>query len=188
MNQQEQIKRMSQKEVVQALFFSQILFLTIALLISFFLFPSFSDWLDLFYWDFFDVIIFGGLSSIAIVIVNIILYKIFPPSFLDDGGMNQKIFTNQSIWNIFWLTLLIAISEEALFRGVLQTTFGYIPASIFFAVVHVRYLKKPVLLTAVVAMSFYLGFTYERTDNLLVPIMIHFLIDFLLGLYIRNKK
>ncbi len=178
---------MSQREVIQALFFSQLLFLIVALIISFFLFSSFSNWLDLFYWDAHDIIVFGGLSSVAIVLVNIVLYKVFPPSYLDDGGINQKIFTNQSVWNILWLTLLIAISEEALFRGVLQTTFGYIPASIIFAVVHIRYLTKPVLLIAVVAMSFYLGYTYELTNNLFVPMMIHFLIDFLLGLYIRNK-
>jgi len=188
MNQNEQIQRMSPSELMQALFLSQLLFFTIAIIGSFFFFDSLMNWLDLFYWDLKSILLLGSLSGAIIVIINIILEKILPPSMLDDGGMNRKIFENQSVWAIFWITLWIAISEEMLFRGLLQTTFGLIPASIIFAVVHVRYLKKPVLLTVVVLMSFYLGYTYYITNNLLIPIVIHFIIDFCLGIYIRNKK
>lgn len=188
MSQNEQIKRMSPSELIQALFLSQLMFLTIAIIGSFFFFDSLAVWLDLFYWDLKSILLLGSLSGAVIVIINIILGEILPPSMLDDGGINQKIFENQSIGSIFWITLWIAISEEMLFRGLLQTTFGLIPASIIFAVVHVRYLKKPVLLTVVVLMSFYLGYTYHVTNNLLIPIVIHFIIDFFLGIYIRNYK
>lgn len=188
MNQSEQIKRMPPNELVHALFLSQLIFFSIAIFVSYFLFPSFTDWYTLFHWNTKDILLLGGLSGVGIVSINIFLEEVLPPSMLDDGGINNKIFEKQSIWTIFWITLWIAISEEMLFRGLLQTTFGLIPASIIFAVVHVRYLKKPVLLFVVVAMSFYLGYTYYLTNNLLVPIMIHFVIDFFLGVYIRNKK
>lgn len=188
MKQSDQIKRMSPKELIRALFLSQLIFFSIAIFASYFMFPSFTDWNSLFHWNAKDILLLGGLSGAGIVFINIIMEELLPPSMLDDGGINDKIFEKQSIWTIFWITLWIAISEEMLFRGLLQTTFGLIPASIIFAVVHVRYLKKPVLLLVVVAMSFYLGYTYYVTNNLFVPIMIHFLIDFILGLYIRYKK
>lgn len=188
MKQSEQIKRMSPNELIQALFLSQLIFFAIAIIVSFFIFPSFTDWLELFHWDTKEILMIGGVSGLIIVAINICLEEVLPPHFLDDGGINEKIFDQQSIGTIFWITLWIALSEEMLFRGLLQTTFGLVPASIIFAVVHVRYLKKPVLLIVVVLMSFYLGYTYYVTNNLLVPITIHFIIDFLLGLYIRYKK
>src|SRR5699024_11474282 len=60
---------------------------------------------------------------------------------------------------------------ELLFRGVLQTTFGYIPASVIFALVHVRYLSKPVLLISVLLISFFIGYLFEVTGNLYVTIL-----------------
>lgn len=188
MKQSEQIKSMTKEELVHAVFLSQLIILTIAIMASYVLFSSFSDWIHLFQWNSEEIFILGGLSGLTIVFINIFLEKVLPSTYLDDGGTNDKIFKKQSFLTIFWITLWIAIAEEALFRGVLQTTFGLIPASIIFVVVHVRYLKKPVLLIVTTCMSFYLGYTYHVTNNLFVPIMIHFMIDFLLGLYLRNKK
>src|SRR5690625_1741473 len=110
---------------------------------------------------------------------------ILPKKYFDDGGINERIFKNQSIFNIFIIALIVAVSEELLFRGLIQTIFGYFIASTLFALVHVRYLRKPVLLISVLLISFYLGYLYEITNNLFVTIFAHFIVDFLLGVIIR---
>lgn len=81
--------------------------------------------------------------------------------------------------------MLIAFSEELLFRGVIQTHFGLLMASAIFAALHVRYLSKWFLFTMVVLLSFFLGYLYDVTGNLWVTIFAHFLIDFVLAVHIR---
>src|SRR5699024_12769703 len=105
---------------------------------------------------------------------------IFPKRYYDDGGINERIFKNLSIKEIFLITLLIAISEELLFRGVIQTTFGYLFASILFALVHLRYLKKPVLLISFLVISFLIGYIFLLTLNFFVSIITFFIFYFLL--------
>src|SRR5690625_5546204 len=120
--------------------------------------------------------------------VDILVMEVFPKRYLYDGVMNEIVFKNRTIADIFVLTLVIAISEEALFRGVIQTTIGFIPASILFALVHIRYLKKPVLFISVLLMSFYIGYLFEITGNLYVTMTVHFIVNFLLGLMIRRSE
>lgn len=88
----------------------------------------------------------------------------------------------------FLYTWFIAIAEELLFRGVLQTVFGFFSASVIFILVHFRYLNKPVLLISVIVTSFLLGFLYEATGNLYTVIVTHFIVDFLLGMIIHFKR
>lgn len=53
-----------------------------------------------------------------------------------------------------------------------------------FILVHTRYLLKPILLFFIILMSFFFGFLYEWTGNLVVTIVTHFTIDFIIGLFI----
>ena len=46
---------------------------------------------------------------------------------------------------ILVITFIIGFAEEFLFRGVVQTHFGIVIASFVFAVLHIRYIKKPFL-------------------------------------------
>ncbi|WP_077603057.1 CPBP family intramembrane glutamic endopeptidase [Oceanobacillus sojae] len=188
MKQYDLIKQMSKKELRIQLFFSQGIFFLLAMIVSFFLFDSFFDWLNLFKWNLKEIFFFGFLSAVIIVSIEIALMFVTPKKYLDDGGINELIFQNQPISFIFVFTLTVAICEEFLFRGAIQTTFGYLFASILFALAHIRYLKKPVLFLAALVLSFYIGWIYEYTANLIIPIVMHFFIDFLLGLVIRLKK
>jgi uncharacterized protein len=125
--------------------------------------------------------------------IDFLLMRYLPEHWYDDGGINEKIFQNRSIPHIFFLCLLIAFSEELLFRGVIQTHFGLFVASIVFALLHVRYLEKWFLFVMVVLLSFFLGYIYQRTNSLWVTIFAHFLIDFILAIdirlhYVRNMK
>ncbi|WP_027964488.1 CPBP family intramembrane glutamic endopeptidase [Halalkalibacillus halophilus] len=183
---QKKIERLSNKELIMNVYASQVLFIVIAILLSLLLFDSFDVFLDLFQFNWLEILIFGGIPAIIIVFIDIILIRLLPKKAYDDGGINEKLFKSLSIPHIFIITLVIAFAEELLFRGVIHTFAGYIIASLLFALIHFRYLKKTVLLISVLLLSFVIGYMYELTNNLLVPITAHFLIDFLLGIYYRH--
>lgn len=188
MKQAELIKQMSPSDLKKSLIFSQLLILIISIILSFILFESIYSWLVYFDFNINEIVYYGVIPGLLIVSIDLILMRFLPKRYYDDGGINEKIFKNRSIGDIFILALFIAISEEVLFRGVIQTTFGYFAASTLFALVHFRYLKKPVLLVSILLLSFYIGYLFEITGNLLVTISAHFIIDFLLGLVIRYQK
>lgn len=188
MRQNELLQNISDEDLKKSLLLSQGLFLLISLLLSLFLFEHILDWFRYFNFNLKEITYYGIIPGLIIVIIDVILMKKLPKRYLDDGGINERVFQNRSIADIFFLALIIAISEELLFRGVIQTTFGYFIASIIFALVHFRYLKKPVLFISVFLLSFYIGFLFEITGNLLVTITMHFTIDFLLGLMIKFQK
>lgn len=187
-SQSELIKQMSGKQVRQSVFLSQLLFVIIAVVASLFIFPNFLYWFDILELNLQQILIYGVPPALVLVIIEILLFKVVSKEALDDGGINEKVFKDASVGTIFILALVVAISEELLFRGLLQTTFGLIIASGIFAIIHVRYLKKPILFIFVVLTSFLIGYLFELTNNLLVVIVFHFALDFLLGLFIKYRK
>ena len=188
MDQSEIIKRMSDSEFNKQVILSQLLLFIISVIASLLLFNSMSDWLLYFKWDIKDICFYGIFTGFIIVALDLLLMVIFPKKYYDDGGNNERLFKDKSVIYIFAIALVVAISEELLFRGVIQSLFGYIFASIIFALVHVRYLKKPVLFISVLFVSFYIGYMFELTGNLIVTIAAHFTVDFILGLVIRFQR
>lgn len=188
MKQSELINQMSPNDLKKSLIVSQMFFLMISIVLSFIFFEHISNWLFYFELNGIDILYYGVIPGILIVTIDLVLMRFLPRRYYDDGGINEKVFKNRTTVEIFYLALIIAVSEELLFRGVIQTTFGYVIASTIFALAHFRYLKKPVLLVSVLLLSFYIGYLFEITGNLLVTISAHFIIDFLLGLIIRNQK
>ncbi len=187
MNQSELIKRMSPKEIRKALYMSQLFFLLLGIILSIFLFPSsLLHWKNLFIFDYKQIILLGIIPAMIIVLIEIFLYRVIPKRYFDDGGMNEKVFKHTTMLHVAFIALIVAISEELLFRGLVQTVFGYVFASSLFAVIHYRYLKKPLLFLLVILISFLIGYLFELTGNLLVTIAFHFVLDFLLGIYIRK--
>src|SRR5690625_2590803 len=182
------IKQMTDEEIRQQLLLSQVIFLCVAIFLSFFFFHDIRDCLTLFHFNISVIVTFGVFPAILLVGFELILYRFVPQSWIDDGGINEKVFKNQSVSSIFVIALVVSISEEALFRGVLQSTFGLFIATTIFIVMHVRYLMKPLLLVMIIVTSFLIGYLFFITENLLVVMMFHFLVDFLLGLFIKFKK
>ncbi|MFS8630602.1 MAG: CPBP family intramembrane metalloprotease, partial [Bacillales bacterium] len=152
-----------------------------------FLFDSFAEFRNIFDWTDKRIFTVGVAAGIGVFLLDLLLMKLFPLSYFDDGGVNKRIFQNRTVWQIFLISLSVAVSEEILFRGVIQTKFGLIIASVIFALVHYRYLFNPFLFINVILLSFFIGFIYLLTGNLLVTIMMHFVIDFFLGITYRIK-
>lgn len=188
MKQSEIIKQMSSEQLKQQIIFSQLIFLCIGIILSYFLFDNMVDWLDYFNWDTKQLLFYGVIPGLLIVLIDLLIMKYVPKRFHDDGGINEKIFRNRTITDIFIIAFVVAVSEELLFRGVIQSVFGYVFASTLFALIHFRYLKIPVLLISILFISFYIGYLFKITGNLFVTITAHFIVDFLLGLFIRFKK
>ncbi|ELK45371.1 CPBP family intramembrane metalloprotease [Halobacillus sp. ACCC02827] len=188
-SQAEIIHEMSDREVTVQLVFTQLVLLLLALAGSFFLFDSFqAEWRKLFYVELHTWVYFGIIPGLLILLIDFILMYSLPEKMYDDGGINVKVFQTRSVAGIVALTLLIAISEELLFRGVLHTQFGYIIASVLFALMHIRYWNKIVLLLSVLFVSFLLGYMFEWTGSITVTITAHFIIDLILALSIRFGK
>ncbi|ASK63314.1 CPBP family intramembrane metalloprotease [Virgibacillus phasianinus] len=182
------IKQLSDHDLKVQLIISQLVLIFIGFFLSNFLFDSLAMWMDYLTFSIFDVLYYGVIPGILIVLFDLACMYTFPKKHYDDGGINERIFSNLSVGEIFFLTLLISIAEELLFRGVLQTSFGYSVASLLFALVHFRYLQKPVLLVSILFVSFYIGYIFVLTESLLVTIVAHFMVDFILGLVIRFQK
>jgi uncharacterized protein len=182
----ELIKGLTDKELLSHLYMTQILLLGITFILGILLFDHFSYLRSI---DFSDVriLLIGVSAGAAVVIVDIILMKLLPKSFYDDGGLNERIFKNRSVLHIAWIAALVAFSEELLFRGVIQTKVGLILASLIFAIIHFRYLFNWFLFSNIVILSFFIGSVYEWSNNLALTMIMHFTIDFLLGLYIKYK-
>ncbi|MFC7320727.1 type II CAAX endopeptidase family protein [Halobacillus campisalis] len=187
--QAELIKQMSSKEITFHLLITQVVLLLIAIVLSLIFFPSpLEQWMQLFEVQFPEWVLFGIIPGLIVISVDFLLIALLPERYYDDGGVNKKVFENQSVVKIFLITLLIAICEEALFRGVLQTQFGFVIASTLFALIHFRYLKKVVLFVSVLLVSYFIGYIFHITGSLPVTITSHFLIDFVLGLWIYSRS
>ena len=91
------------------------------------------------------------------------------------------------------VSALAGIGEELLFRGVLQAGLseawspmaGIVVASLLFGAAHAVSLSYLVLATL---MGLYLGLLYHLTGNLLLPIIVHALYDWIaIHFYLRRS-
>jgi uncharacterized protein len=183
----ELIKGLTDRQLLSHLYMTQIILLGITFILGILLFDHFSYLKTI---DFSDVriLLIGVPAGAFVVIVDIILMRLLPKSFYDDGGLNLRIFKNRSVIHIAWIAAVVAFSEELLFRGVIQTKVGLILASLIFAIIHYRYLFNWFLFSNIVILSFFIGAVYEWSNNLALTMIMHFTIDFLLGLYIKYKQ
>src|SRR5699024_4915802 len=132
MKQADIIKQLSDKELKKQLQFPQSIFLLLAIGLRLFSSISFFLWFQLFHWELDQILMYGVFPALGLVVIELIIYSILPPHLFDDGGINERIFKDQSITWIICICFIVAVSEEALFRGVIQTSFGFIFASSIF--------------------------------------------------------
>lgn len=93
---------------------------------------------------------------------------------------------------MLFVALAAGIGEELLFRGVIQAGLedligpatALVVASLLFGLAHAL---TPAYFVLTCLMGLYLGWLYQATGNLLVPIMVHFLYDWIvLVWYLRR--
>ncbi|SFC44269.1 hypothetical protein SAMN05443252_103418 [Bacillus sp. OV322] len=186
--QAELIKQLSDKQLIYNLFITQLILLAASLLLGLFLFPDIASFAALFRISDINIAVIGLPAGAAVVVFDIIMMKTIPASWQDDGGVNERIFKSLSYPLVPAAALIVAFCEEVLFRGVIQTNIGLVWTSVIFALVHYRYLFKLYLLVNITGLSFFIGWIYSVTGNLIVTITAHFIIDFILGIILKNKQ
>ncbi|MCT2345292.1 lysostaphin resistance A-like protein [Bacillales bacterium AN1005] len=179
------LNQLTDKELVKHLYITQIILIILSVGLGIFVFhmEDFGSLL-LFKWTY----VLAGLSvGAAVVFMDMIFMKYIPGKYHDDGGLNKRIFRQRHPVHIAVIAAVVSVSEEILFRGVIQTNLGLLAASIIFAVVHYRYLFNWFLFINIIFISLIIGCVYLWTGSLLATIIMHFTIDFSLGLLIRYK-
>lgn len=95
---------------------------------------------------------------------------------------------SMTIQEIILLSAAAGVGEEILFRGVLQTLFGSTwglwVASVIFGLLHA---VTPAYFALATLMGLYLGSLHIATNNLLAPILVHWLYD-AVALYLLRKQ
>ncbi|MGP3608261.1 lysostaphin resistance A-like protein [Anoxybacteroides rupiense] len=182
--QSKQIQTMSDREVLRHLYVTQGLLLIISSGLGWFLLDG-TSFERMWRWETATVVLYGGGGALLVLALEFLLLCYLPKEWYDDGGINEKLFQTRSLPHLLWPCLVIAFTEEWLFRGVLQTRFGLLVASLIFAVLHVRYLAKWFSFIMVMLLSFFLGYLYAWTGILWVTISAHFFINFVLAVHIR---
>ncbi|MEW4283906.1 CPBP family intramembrane glutamic endopeptidase [Priestia koreensis] len=186
--QSEIVAQMSDRQLIGQVYITQGILVVLSLGLGFWLFDHWEQFWKLWKWDPQSIFLFGGISGLMVVVLDNIMMKVLPERLYDDGGINERIFRNRSFKHLTVLCMMIAFTEEILFRGVLQANLGILWASIVFALVHIRYLTKWFLLLSVVVLSFFIGWLFQATGNLWVTIFAHFIIDFLLGIQLKYRN
>ncbi|PYZ94475.1 CPBP family intramembrane metalloprotease [Salipaludibacillus keqinensis] len=180
------IKELSDKELLLNLYMTQLIILAVALLIGLLTGNIFQPFTYITFRV--DHLFIGLAFGVGVVLMEWLLHIFVPKKWFNDGGINERIFSNRHPIHIAFLSFVVAICEEILFRGVLQSQYGIWIASLLFALIHFRYLSNLFLFFLAIGLSFSLGWLFILTENLLTVIVAHFIIDFLLGLLIRFQK
>ncbi|AYK08012.1 CPBP family intramembrane glutamic endopeptidase [Brevibacillus laterosporus] len=122
-------------------------------------------------------------ASFALLLFGVIVTLYIPSKYIDD---TNKIYQNYSLLPIFVFMLLGALFEELLFRGIIQNLLfifienqwiAIITTTLFFLGFHIQYFKKPIMLINISIPSFTFGWLYFETNNILVPFVVHFLMN-----------
>ncbi len=144
--QRHNVEDMSPQEIRLNLYITQLIIIGIGCLLAYILFQDVKEVFNLWKWEPVSILIIGGLLAIGIVLLDYVAMRVFPESWFDDGGINDKMFRGMSVLHLLVITFLIGFAEEFLFRGVVQTHFGIVIASFVFAVLHIRYITKAIFI------------------------------------------
>ncbi len=86
----------------------------------------------------------------------------------------RPLFANTRLLDLFIVATVAGIAEESLFRGVIQTQLGIVPASVLFGLVH---FVTPAYALSATLMGFYIGALFAVSESLFVVIFLHGLYD-----------
>jgi uncharacterized protein len=139
-----------------------------------------------------NAFIYSILSSLPLVVLAFFLTT---SSFANRGPLKDifEIFRDTEVGtfikrsNVFVFVLLAScagVVEEVLFRGILQHHLGLILSSFIFGALHAL---TPAYFVIATLISLYLGWIYQFSDQLIVPIVAHAVYDFAALLLYQRK-
>ncbi|MEC1434806.1 CPBP family intramembrane glutamic endopeptidase [Bacillus spizizenii] len=123
------------------------------------------------------------IASFALLLFGVILSLSIPSKYIDD---TNKSYQNYSLLSIVAFMFAGALFEELLFRGTIQNLLfifienqwiAIITATLIFLGFHIQYFQKPMMLINISIPSLTFGWIYFDTNNILVPFVVHFLMN-----------
>jgi membrane protease YdiL (CAAX protease family) len=179
------LDRLTDRELLGNLVFTQILFVVIGVVISLFLIESgkyFTLRFELFSLG------LGLIGATGYISLSMVLGRYFAHLMGETDEANKRIFRNRTTVDIAAIALMVGISEEFLFRGIVQTHLGLWVATLIFILLHYRYFGNIIMTSSLIFISLSIGWIYEITGQILVStIVMHTVFDFVLGMQIRNE-
>jgi membrane protease YdiL (CAAX protease family) len=186
MNLREKLKQIDDRTLFLNLFITQAALVLLGMIIYFLFLRQTFTLAEIYHvQDMAAAVMIGAICAGILIILNLVLFKLLPEGYFDDGGVNERLFRRLNVLQIAGLALFIAVIEEFFFRAVLQNTIGLFWASIIFAAIHYRYFGRFFYGLLIVGVSFGFGLLYHVTESLWSVMTAHFLVDFIFGLFIR---
>ena len=131
----------------------------------------------------FNIISLTVIATSSLLVFGILLTFLIPASYIPSANSDYQ---NASLLAITSMMLVGATFEELLFRGIVQNLLllwlgnSWLAIGITtlaFVALHVHYFKKPVMLLNITIPSLVFGWVYFQTNNIVVPIIVHFLLN-----------
>lgn len=122
-------------------------------------------------------------STIGLLLFGVILSSYIPAKYIDD---TNKSYPDSSIPTLLLFMFVGALFEEMLFRGIVQNVLyvfiksnwiAVFTTTLLFIGFHIQYFKKPIMLINITIPSLVFGWIYTETNNLAVPVLVHFLMN-----------
>lgn len=120
----------------------------------------------------------GAAIGLLIVLISWMLTK-FTKIFQELVEVLNSMLGPLTVLEIFFIAAFSSIAEEFFFRGLVQEKLGIVIATVLFGLLHSGPGKKFLPWTAfALVMGALMGGVYEWRQNLMAPIMIHFVANF----------
>ncbi len=135
--------------------------------------------------------------SVSIVLalagVSNLFYRFWPLYHQSVDAYLEPIVDSLDWWDLIWLGLLPGMSEELLFRGVMLPAFGFdlvavLWSSFIFGILHLPGLQYWPYCLMATSISIVLCYTLLVSGNLLVPILIHVLLNLFSGIFWKFNR
>ncbi|ARK25158.1 CAAX protease family protein [Sporosarcina sp. P37] len=130
-----------------------------------------------------ESIMIAVISSVALLAFGVLLTFIIPSKHIDD---TNKTYQDHSLSAIIIFMFIIVLFEELLFRGIIQNLLfvftdhqwiAILSTTLLFLAAHVQYFKKPIMFLNIFIPGLVFGWIYFKTNNLLVPVFVHFILN-----------
>lgn len=125
------------------------------------------------------------VGTAILLILQIVFLRTIPWDKLFDE-INQLLMAQFSLIELVPIFFLGALSEEFLFRGIIQSVLGIWLTAFIFTLIHYRYWRKIYILVEVFLMGIIIGFVFYFTGNLWAPVLCHFAINILTALIVQR--
>ncbi|MCB0308351.1 MAG: CPBP family intramembrane metalloprotease [Bdellovibrionales bacterium] len=123
--------------------------------------------------------VYGIVLGAIVSLISFVLLKSF--SILQDLSKEfSQLLGPLDVKSIFFLSWFSSVGEEFFFRGLLQHYVGLVPAALLFGLMHIGPNKKYLSWTIfAIVMGVLLGAIYDWRRNLILPVMVHFTVNFI---------